>query len=180
MRREPREEREFEEKVVEVRRVTKVVTGGKRMGFRVLTVVGDKKGRVGVATARSAEVAVAIRKSVDKAKKNLVNVILQGSTIPHEIIGKLGASRVLLRPAPSGRGVIAGGAIRVVLELAGIRDVVAKSLGSSNAVNCAKATINALVSLRDISKESKLRGHDIKVRFVQEESKEEEKEEVNA
>jgi small subunit ribosomal protein S5 len=161
------EEKEFEEKVVQVRRVCKVVTGGKRLGFRVLTIVGDKKGRVGLGIGKAADVAVAIRKGVEAAKKGLSAVPMVGNTIPHEVIGKLGASEVLLRPAPAGRGVIAGGSVRVVLELAGIRDVVAKSLGSSSAINCAKATINALASLRRIEDERTYRGKAIEVRFAQ-------------
>lgn len=161
------EEKEFEEKVVQVRRVCKVVTGGKRMGFRVLTVVGDRKGKVGLGIGKARDVAVAIRKGVEAAKKNLVSVPMVCDTIPHEVIGKLGASEVLLRPAPSGRGVIAGGSVRVVLELAGIRDVVAKSIGSSSAINCAKATISALSSLRKFEDEKAIRGKEFEVRFVQ-------------
>jgi len=142
------EEKELEEKVVQVRRVAKVVTGGKRMGFRVLVVVGDRKGSVGIGIGKAREVSVAVRKGVEAAKKAQVKVHILGTTIPHDIIGKLGASRVLLRPAPSGRGVIAGGSVRTVLELAGIHDVVAKSIGSSNAINSAKATIAALMALK--------------------------------
>lgn len=162
-----REEREFEEKVVQVRRVCKVVTGGKRLGFRVLTVVGDRKGRVGMGIGKASDVSVAIRKGVEAAKKNMVSVPMVSNTIPHDVIGKLGASRVLLRPATSGRGVIAGGAVRVVLELAGVRDVVAKSIGSSSAINSAKATIDALQSLRTYEGEKAIRGKEIEVRFVQ-------------
>lgn len=161
------EEKEFEEKVVQVRRVCKVVTGGKRLGFRVLTIVGDRKGRVGLGIGKAADVSVAIRKGVEAAKKGLAAVPMVGNTIPHEVIGKLGASEVLLRPAPSGRGVIAGGSVRVVLELAGIRDVVAKSIGSSSAINSAKATINALTLLRKIDDEKAIRGKAIEVRFAQ-------------
>ncbi len=161
------EEKEFEEKVVQVRRVCKVVTGGKRFGFRVLTVVGDRKGRVGLGIGKSGDVSVAIRKSVEAAKKKMIKVPMVVNTIPHEVIGKLGASEVLLRPAPAGRGVIAGGSVRVVLELAGIRDIVAKSIGSSSAINSAKATINALLALRNIEDEKVHRGKDLEVRFVQ-------------
>ena len=161
------EEKEFEEKVVQVRRVCKVVTGGKRLGFRILTVVGDRKGKVGLGIGKAGDVAVAIRKGVEAAKKNLISFPMVGNTIPHGVTGKLGASEVLLRPAPSGRGVIAGGAVRVVLELAGIRDVVAKSIGSSSAINSAKATINALSSLRKLEDENVFRGKKIEVRFVQ-------------
>lgn len=161
------EDREFEEKVVQVRRVCKVVTGGKRLGFRVLTVVGDRKGRVGLGIGKASDVSVAIRKGVEAAKKNLVTIPMVYNTIPHEVIGKLGSSEVLLRPAPAGRGVIAGGSVRVVLELAGIRDIVAKSIGSSSAINSAKATLNALSLLRKLEDEQVHRGKTIEVRFVQ-------------
>jgi len=161
------EEKEFEEKVVQVRRVCKVVTGGKRLGFRVLTVVGDRKGKVGMGIGKSSDVSVAIRKAVEAAKKKMITVPMVVNTIPHEVIGKLGSSEVLLRPAPAGRGVIAGGSVRVVLELAGIRDIVAKSIGSSSAINSAKATIDALTLLRRIDDEKINRGKDLEVRFVQ-------------
>jgi small subunit ribosomal protein S5 len=159
-----REPKEFEEKVVQVRRVTKVVTGGKRMGFRALTVVGDRKGRVGIGIGKAAEVSAAIRKGVEAAKKAMITFPLIGSTIPHEITGRLGASEVLLRPAASGRGVIAGGAVRVVLELAGIRDIVAKNIGSSSAINCAKATVEALINLKRQEQQEELRGKSLEVR----------------
>ncbi|KAF0134269.1 MAG: SSU ribosomal protein S5P [Candidatus Saganbacteria bacterium] len=162
-----KQEREFEEKVVQVRRVCKVVTGGKRFGFRVLAVVGDKKGRVGMGVGKSGDVSVAIRKAVEAAKKAIINVTMVASTIPHDVMGKLGASNVMLRPAKVGRGVIAGGAVRVILELAGIKDIVAKSIGSSNAINSAKATIDALQSLRNYEDEKINRGKEIEVRFVQ-------------
>lgn len=162
-----REEKEFEEKVVQVRRVTKVVTGGKRMGFRVLTVVGDRKGRVGIGIGKAAEVSTAIRKGVEAAKKAMITAPLTGSTIPHEITGRLGASTVLLRSAASGRGVIAGGAVRVVLELAGIKDIVAKIIGSSSAINCAKATVLALTNLKRQDKEEELRGQALTITSAQ-------------
>lgn len=158
-----REPKEFEEKVVQVRRVTKVVTGGKRMSFRALTVVGDRKGRVGIGIGKAAEVSTAIRKGVEAAKKAMITFPLTGTTIPHEITGRLGASEVLLRPAASGRGVIAGGAVRVVLELAGIRDIVAKNIGSSSAINCAKATVEALINLKRREQQEELRGQSLKV-----------------
>lgn len=162
-----REPKEFEERVVQVRRVTKVVTGGKRMGFRVLTVVGDRKGQVGIGIGKAAEVSAAIRKGVELAKKSLIRVPLISGTIPHEVFGKLGSSDVLLRPAPSGKGVIAGGSVRIILELCGVRDVVAKSIGSSNAINTAKATLNALESLKTQEEQEKLRGKSLNVRYVQ-------------
>ncbi|MBU0573299.1 MAG: 30S ribosomal protein S5 [Candidatus Margulisiibacteriota bacterium] len=160
--------KEFDEKVVQVTRVTKVVAGGKRMAFRVLAVVGDRNGKVGIGIAKAREVSAAIRKAVDQAKKGMVSIVRVGGTIPHEIIGKLGASSVLLKPAPSGHGVIAGGAVRVVLELAGIKDVVAKSIGSSAAINTSKATLNALENLKTLEYEKKVRNVEhINVKFVQ-------------
>jgi len=162
-----REPKEFEERVVQVRRVTKVVKGGKRMGFRVLTVIGDRKGRVGIGIGKASEVSSAIRKGVELAKRSLINVPLISGTIPHEIVGKLGSSDVLMRPAPSGKGVIAGGSVRIILELAGVRDVVAKSLGSSSAINMAKATLNALGLLKVQEDQEKLRGKSLNVRYVQ-------------
>ncbi|OGC37038.1 30S ribosomal protein S5, partial [candidate division WOR-1 bacterium RIFOXYC2_FULL_37_10] len=146
---------------------TKVVKGGKRMGFRVLAVVGDKKGRVGIGLGRASEVSSAIRKSVEAAKKTLIVVPLIGKTIPHEIMGKLGASSVLLKPAPSGKGVIAGGSVRIVLELAGVHDIVGKSIGASNAINTARATINALSKLKTKASVELLRGKTVDVRYVQ-------------
>ncbi len=160
-------DKEFEERVVQVRRVTKVVKGGKKMGFRVLTVVGDRKGQVGVGIGKASEVSSAIRKGVELAKRSLIRVPLRGGTIPHEVLGKLGSSDVLLRPAPSGKGVIAGGSVRIILELAGVRDVVAKSIGSSNAINTAKATIDALENLKNQEEQEILRGRKINVRYVQ-------------
>lgn len=162
------EEEKEKEKVIQIRRVTKVVKGGKRMGFRAAVIVGDGEGHVGLGVGKAAEVSAAIRKGVEEAKKCQVFVLRRGLTIPHETTGKLGASRVILRPAPRGTGVIAGGAVRTVLELSGISDVVAKSIGSPNAINTAKATINALKSIKDLAAEETLRGKKLEVRFVQE------------
>lgn len=148
----------FKERVVEIRRVAKVVKGGKNLRFRALVVVGDEQGTVGVGIAKAAEVPDAIRKAIRKAKKNAVKVAVSKGTIPHEVIGKLGASKILLKPAAPGTGVIAGGAARAVLELAGIKNVLAKSLGSTTAINLAQATLNALKSLRDLSEVAKMRG----------------------
>lgn len=164
----PQEDKEFEERVVQVRRVTKVVSGGKRMGFRVLTVIGDKRGRVGMGLGKASEVVSAIRKAMDAAKKELITIPMIGGTIPHETWGKLGASSVVIRPAATGTGVIAGGSVRVVLELAGVRDAVAKSIGSSNAVNVARATIGALLNLRDQEKIEGLRGKKVQIKYMQE------------
>lgn len=167
-RRRPSEDDKEKEKVIQIRRVTKVVKGGKRMGFRAAVVVGDSEGHVGLGVGKAGEVSAAIRKGVDEAKKYMIAVLKVGSTIPHEARGALGASKVILRPAPRGTGVIAGGSVRSVLELAGISDIVAKSIGSPNAINAAKATINALSSLRSLEDEEKIREKKLNVRFVQE------------
>jgi len=163
-----KEEEKLKEKVVQIRRVTKVVKGGKRMGFRATVVVGDGASHVGVGIGKAAEVSAAIRKGVEDAKKRQIEVPIVGTTIPHEILGQAGSSRVLIKPAPKGTGVIAGGAARTILELGGISDVVAKSIGSSNAINIAKATLSGLKNLKKLPEEEALRGKKLKVKFVQE------------
>ena len=150
-RRGPREEKEpseWQEKVVQIRRVTKVVKGGKKMSFRAIVAVGNQKGQVGVGVGKAAEVIAAIQKAIADAKKNLVTVPMVGATIPHESIGIADASRVLIKPASKGTGVIAGGAVRSVLELAGIHDVLSKNMGASSPLNTARATIDGLARLR--------------------------------
>ena len=161
MQREPRrqpEEKEFEERVVHINRVTKVVKGGRRFRFSALVVVGDKKGRVGFGTGKAQEVPDAIKKAVEAAKNNLIEVPIVGTTIPHEATGVFGAGRVLMRPASEGTGIIAGGAVRSIFELAGINDVLSKSLGTSTPINMVRATFEGLATLRTVEQVAKLRG----------------------
>lgn len=148
-KRAPRREKpEFEQKMLDLARVTRVVKGGRRFRFRATLVIGDRKGRVGVGVAKGADVASAIQKAFNDAKKNMITINLHGSTILHDVAAKLGSAKVLLKPAKEGRGVIAGGAVRAVVDLVGITDIVSKSLGSSNPLNVARVTIKALQTLK--------------------------------
>lgn len=149
-----REERrdEFDQQIVDLARVTRVMAGGKRMRFRACVAIGDKRGNVGIGLAKGVDVAIAVNKAAQRARKNVVNVPMLKDTIPHEVYCKYGAAKILLKPAAKGRGVIAGGTVRVIMELAGIKNVTSKILGTNNKVNNVKCVIEALKSLKKVEK----------------------------
>ena len=144
------EEKDFSQEIVDIARVTRVMAGGKRMRFRASVIVGDRRGKVGTAVAKGADVTLAVNKAVKKARKNLISVPIVNETIPHRVDVKSGAAKILIKPAPKGTGIIAGGAVRMVLDLAGVSNVVAKILGSKNKINNVNATIKALKMLKRV------------------------------
>ncbi len=151
-------EPEIEERVIEISRVAKVVKGGRRFSFRVTVVAGDKRGKVGVGVGKANAVPDAMRKAGERARKNMRQVALYGTTIPHPVMGKVGGAKVLLKPASPGTGVIAGGGVRAVVEAAGVSDILTKSLGSANILNVVKATMDALTQLKSVQEEAAKRG----------------------
>lgn len=148
----------LKDQVVSINRVTKVVKGGKNLSFSALVVVGDQRGHAGFGMGKAREVPMAIRKAIEQAKKNMIKLNVKGSTIPHQVTGRFGSGQVMLKPAPDGTGIIAGGPVRAVMEVAGIQNVLTKSIGTSNPHNVVKATFDALINLKDAAKVAELRG----------------------
>jgi small subunit ribosomal protein S5 len=158
----PQGEQLFDERVIEIARVAKVVKGGRRFSFRVAVVAGDNRGKIGIGVGKANAVPEAMRKATERAHKNMRQVYLTGTTIPHEVIGKVAGSKVLLKPASPGTGVIAAGGVRAVLEVAGVHDILTKSLGSANVLNVVQATFDALEQLKSPQEEAARRGKDAK------------------
>ena len=158
--REDRDREELDERVIDIARVAKVSSGGRTFSFRTVVVVGDNKGRVGIGTGKARSVPDAIRKGSERARKNMHRVALSGNTVPHRVMGEFGGATVMLRPASPGTGVIAGGAVRAVLEAAGVRDILSKSMQSANVLNVAKATMDGLDKLKDLETLAAMRGKD--------------------
>jgi len=152
---------ELEKKTVAINRITKVVKGGRKMRFSALVVIGDKKGKVGIGMGKGAEVSIAIDKANVDAKRNMIDISLKDTTIPHEVIGKFEKTKVIMMPAPKGTGIIAGGSVRSLVELVGIEDITTKLYGSNNPINCVKATLDGLKQLRTIEQIAKLRGKSV-------------------
>ena len=149
---------EFQEKVVSIKRVSRTVKGGRIFKFAVVVIVGNKRGKVGMGTGKSGEIPDAVRKGIENAKKNMKRVALRGTTIPHDVVGEFGAGKVLLKPAPEGTGVIAGGPVRAVVELLGIKDIRTKSIRSNNSINVVRATLDGLLKLRGLETVAAVRG----------------------
>ena len=158
MARRFKKESEFQEKVVSIKRVSKTVKGGRVFKFAVVVIVGNKKGKVGIGMGKSGEIPDAVRKGIENAKKSLKQIALKGTTIPHDIVGEYGAGKVILKPAPEGTGVIAGGPVRAVVELLGVKDIRTKSLKSNNPINVVRATISGLEKLRSLTRVAEMRG----------------------
>ena len=157
-RKPKRDQKEFEEQVISINRVTKVVKGGRRFRFAALVVVGDRKGRVGIGTGKANEVPDAIKKAIEEAKKNLITVPIVGTSIPHEFVGQFGSAKVMLKPAVEGTGIIAGGSVRPVIELAGYRDIRTKVIGTNNPRNVVYATLEGLKNMQTLEQVAKKRG----------------------